>query len=126
MSKKISVLYVDDEPINLKLFELNFKNSFNVTTALSGFEGLELLKNNLDIPVVISDMRMPNMDGIEFITKAKKEFPNVVFYILTGYDLTDQISEALNNLLIHKYFRKPLNFKEIEKSIVEDLGYSQY
>ncbi|HCX99748.1 MAG TPA: two-component system response regulator, partial [Bacteroidales bacterium] len=66
MSKKISVLYVDDEPINLRLFELNFKNAFNVTTALSGFDGLEILKNNPDIPVVVSDMRMPKMDGIEF------------------------------------------------------------
>jgi YesN/AraC family two-component response regulator len=119
MSKKISVLYVDDEPINLKLFELNFVNTFNITTASSGFEGLEILKKNPDIPVVISDMRMPKMDGLEFIAKAKKEFPNTIFYILTGYDINEQIADALNDRLINKYFRKPLNYKEIETAINE-------
>ncbi len=122
MSKKISVLYVDDEPINLRLFELNFKNAFNVTTALSGFDGLEILKNNPDIPVVVSDMRMPKMDGIEFIGRAKKEFPHIIFYILTGYDITEQISDALNNRLIAKYFRKPSNYKEIESTIIDALS----
>ncbi|MDD2279539.1 MAG: response regulator [Bacteroidales bacterium] len=119
MSKKTSVLYVDDEPINLKLFELNLVNIFNITTASSGFEGLEILKKNPDIPVVVSDMRMPKMNGLEFIAKAKKEFPNTVFYILTGYDINEQIADALNDRLINKYFRKPLNYKEIETAIIE-------
>ena len=121
MSKIISLLYVDDEPINLKLFELNVQCTFNVITALSGFEGLEILKNNPDIPIVISDMRMPRMDGLEFIAKAKEQFPNIIFYILTGYEINEEISEALNHKLINKYFRKPLNYKEIEKSITEVL-----
>ncbi len=119
MSNKIAVLYVDDEPINLKLFELNFKNTFNVTTALSGFEGLEILKSNPDISVVVSDMRMPKMDGLEFISKAKVDFPHIVFFILTGFEITDEISQALNSNLINKYFRKPFNFREIESSIVD-------
>lgn len=118
----ISVLYVDDEPINLKLFGLNFQRTFNVTTALSGFEGLEILKKNKDIPVVVSDMRMPNMDGLEFIAKAKQEFPNIVFYLLTGYDITEEIADALNNRLIAKYFRKPSNYKEIESTIIDALS----
>ena len=121
MGKTTSVLYVDDEPINLKLFELNVHCTFNVITALSGFEGLEILKNNPDIPIVISDMRMPRMDGLEFIAKAKEQFPNIIFYILTGYEINEEISEALNDKLINKYFRKPLNYKEIEKSITEVL-----
>jgi response regulator RpfG family c-di-GMP phosphodiesterase len=119
MSNKIAVLYVDDEPINLKLFELNFKNTFSVTTALSGFEGLEILKSNPDISVVVSDMRMPKMDGLEFISKAKVDFPHIVFFILTGFEITDEISQALNSNLINKYFRKPFNFREIESSIVD-------
>lgn len=121
MSKIISLLYVDDEPINLKLFELNVQCTFNVITALSGFEGLEILKNNPDIPIVISDMRMPRMDGLEFIAKAKEQFPNIIFYILTGYEINEEISEALNDKLINKYFRKPLDYKEIEKSITDVL-----
>jgi two-component system, response regulator, stage 0 sporulation protein F len=118
MSKSImSVLYVDDEPINLKLFDLNFKNTFNIVTALSGHEGLNLLKQNPNISVVVSDMRMPKMNGLEFIALAKKEFPHIVFFILTGFEITDEISQALESCLINKYFRKPFNFKEIESSI---------
>lgn len=121
MTEKISILYVDDEPINLKIFELSFKNRFQIHTAPSGFEGMEVLKNNSDISVVVSDMRMPKMDGLEFIALAKMEFPNIIFFILTGYDITEQIADALNNRLINKYFRKPFNFKEIESSIVNAL-----
>jgi len=122
MKEKITVLYVDDEPINLKIFELSFKNRFIIHTAISGFEGMGILKSNSDISVVVSDMRMPKMDGLEFIAMAKREFPNIIFFILTGYDITEQIADALNNKLINKYFRKPFNFKEIESSIVEALG----
>jgi response regulator RpfG family c-di-GMP phosphodiesterase len=120
--EKITVLYVDDEPINLKLFELNFKNRFNIITAQSGFDGIELLKDNDNISIVVSDMRMPKMNGLEFINLAKKDFPHIIFFILTGFEITDEISEALASSLINKYFRKPFNFKEIESSIIRAIN----
>ncbi len=67
-------------------------------------------------------MKMPEMNAIEFITLAKKEFPNIAYYILTGYDITQEIAEALNNKLIFKYFRKPFNLKEIEDAIIVALA----
>lgn len=117
METTISILYVDDEPLNLKLFSINFKKKYNVLTALSGEEGLLLLSKNDQIKVVVSDMKMPKMDGIEFISQAKKDYPNIVFFILTGYDITPEISQALKNNLINRYFSKPLNIEEIDKSI---------
>ncbi len=117
MNEKTPLLYVDDEPINLKIFELTFSNRFQVVTALSGFEGLAVLEQDPNFKVVISDMRMPKMDGLEFIAKAKEMFPNIVFFILTGYEITDEISDALNKGLINKYFRKPFDIKEIETSV---------
>ena len=120
-NKMISVLYVDDEPINTKLFALNFKTLFNVLTADSGYTGLDMLKEHSEISVVISDMKMPGMNGIEFISQAKKEFPNIIFFILTGYEITEEIAEALNINLINKYFQKPFNLKEIESSINQAL-----
>ncbi len=122
MNEKKTLLYVDDEPINLKLFALNFKNKFNVLTAESGAEGYELLKKNPQTSVVISDMKMPGMNGIEFIRLAKKDFPEISYFILTGFDITEEIADALNERLIHKYFRKPFNMKEIESSILEILN----
>jgi two-component system, response regulator, stage 0 sporulation protein F len=117
MNNRITILNVDDEPINLKLFEINFGKKNIVITANSGYEGLTKLKLNPDIKIVISDMSMPGMNGIEFIRLAKEDFPNIVFYILTGYGLTEEISAALDDNLINKYFSKPLNAKEIELSI---------
>ncbi|RPH32129.1 MAG: response regulator [Bacteroidales bacterium] len=122
MSNKSKVLYVDDEPINLTLFKANFKNKFTIITAECGHQGLRQLKDNPDTKVVISDMKMPGMSGIDFIRIAKKEYPNITFYILTGYDITDEISQALKDHLIRKYFRKPFNINEIETAILEAVG----
>jgi two-component system, response regulator, stage 0 sporulation protein F len=117
MDNIITLLYVDDETINLKLFEINFKDKFNVITANSGFVGLEKLKENPSISVVISNMRMPEMNGIEFVRLAREQFPNVTYFMLSGYDITDEIELALKESVINKYFKKPFNMKEIEISI---------
>jgi two-component system response regulator (stage 0 sporulation protein F) len=119
MNDMITILYVDDEPINLRLFSLSFKRKFNVLTADSGDHGLEMLKEQPFTKAVISDMKMPGMNGIEFIRLVKKDFPGISCFILTGYDINDEISEALREGLIHKYFRKPFNVMEIETAIRE-------
>ena len=121
MGKKVKLLYVDDEDINLELFGIVFKTKFDVLTAKSASEGLNTLENNQDIMVVISDMKMPGLNGIEFIKIAKDKNQNIVYFILTGFEITDEISDALNNNLINKYFKKPFNSKEIESSITEAL-----
>jgi two-component system, response regulator, stage 0 sporulation protein F len=119
MNTKIKILYIDDELTNLKLLAANFKNKFDVLTAENGLIGLEILKNEPEISVVLSDMKMPFMNGLEFIKKAKEKYKTIKYYILTGFDITDEIQEALNSQLIIKYYRKPFNMNEIEKSILE-------
>jgi two-component system, response regulator, stage 0 sporulation protein F len=121
MNQSHTILYVDDEPLNLKLFEINFKKRFTVKTALSGEEGLDILCREPSIPVVISDMKMPGMNGIEFVRRAKKQFPEIVFFILTGYEITREIIQALEEKLIYKYFKKPFLMKEMETAIFEAL-----
>ena len=122
MSEKITILYVDDEASNLLLFSVNFRKKFNVLTAKSGRHGLDVLKDNPSTRVVISDMRMPEMNGLEFIRIARDEFPSVSFFLLTGYDLTEEIAEALKEGLIHKFFRKPIETREVEESILAAAG----
>lgn len=117
MEEKTTILYVDDEVINLQLFEINFRRKFHVLTAQSGTEGLEILESNPSISIVISDMQMPEMNGIEFIRKASESYPLISFFILTGYDITNEIEDALKEELIYKYFNKPFNIREIESSI---------
>jgi two-component system, response regulator, stage 0 sporulation protein F len=119
MDKTISILYVDDEPINLELFEIIFEDKFHILTAESGFNGLSVLRSNPEISVVISDMKMPGMNGIEFIKIARIEFPDILFFILTGYEISKEIDEALNEKIINRYFRKPFDMDEIENAIEE-------
>lgn len=119
MTDRTKILYVDDEHINLLLFEQMFKKKYSVLTAGSGFEGLEVLQKEADIKVIISDMRMPGMNGLEFIRKAKEQYPSIQFYILTGYEITPEIRHALESGLISRYFQKPFNMKEIDDCIAE-------
>lgn len=120
--KKKSILYVDDEPMNLLLFSENFENRFIVYTAESGIEGLKELEEHISIEVVVSDMHMPVINGIEFIKRAKNNFPHIIFFILTGYNITPEIDAALESGLIAEYFNKPFNIEAIEKSINNALG----
>ena len=122
MEKKVKILYVDDEPVNLMLFEINFSKDYIILTAENGFSGLEKLDTNPETLIIISDMKMPNMNGIEFIKKAKEKYPDKKFYILTGYEITNEIQDALESGLILKYFNKPFNIKEIDSEIKNAIG----
>ncbi len=122
MSEKVKILYVDDEQINLMLFEANFSKKYEAYIAENGFVGHDILKKHTDIAVVISDMKMPNMNGIEFISRAKNMYPDKKFYILTGFEITEEIQEALEAGLILKCFNKPFDINEIESSINEAIN----
>ncbi len=115
------ILYIDDEPTNLMLFKINFEKKFTVLTGISGFEGLKLLEQNKDIQVVISDMKMPVMNGIEFIRKARILYPDIAYFILTGFEITQEIENALREGIISEYFQKPFKINEIYDTIVQKL-----
>lgn len=115
----ITVLYLDDEKDNLFIFEANFNEIFHVITSTSPTTALEKLDTHYDdIIAVISDMRMPTMNGVEFIKKAKSQYNKVFYYILTGFGQNDEIEEAISNHLIHKCFTKPFDAEEIESTIL--------
>lgn len=117
MKEKIKLLYVDDEPINLQLFQLNLRKKYDVLVAENGMKGLDILSINKDVAVVISDMKMPKMNGIEFIKAAKEKYPELSYFILTGYEITNEIRNALNSGLIFQYFRKPVDLIEVDRAI---------
>lgn len=118
MESEDLVLYIDDELINLELFELNFSDRFNVVLAESGQRGLEQLEKNTNIKAVITDYKMPEMNGMEFILKAKSLYPNIKFSILTGYDIFEEIRMAIANGLIEYYFSKPFSYDKLEQAIL--------
>jgi response regulator RpfG family c-di-GMP phosphodiesterase len=117
MQEKIKILYVDDEFINLQLFKIIFSKKYEVLTELNPIKALEILDKELEISIVISDMRMPQISGIEFIKKAKEKYPDKKYFILTGYEITEEIRQALDNRLILEHFKKPFDINLILKSI---------
>lgn len=116
------ILYVDDEIINLELLQLAFMNRFNVLTAMSVDEGMSLLEQNPDIHVVISDLKMPVMNGLDFIKMVKQRYHEKVCMLLTGYLESDIMLEGFNKELIFRYLVKPWNKGELESTILEALS----
>lgn len=114
MISKKKVLCVDDEPINLLIIEKILGKKYEIIPAEGGVKALEILENTPDIGLVISDMHMPEMNGLEFIKEAQKQFSNKKYVMLSGYAKTEKIQEALDAGLISEYFEKPANFQKIE------------
>lgn len=115
------VLYVDDEEINLELLQLTFKNELQILTALSAREGLDILVQNPDVHVVISDLKMPGMNGLEFIKEVKSRDESKVCMLLTAYLESEIMLEGFNKELIFRYLMKPWNKETLFETILEAL-----
>lgn len=116
-NSNVTVLYLDDEIINLKVVELTLGRYFNVLIFGKVEDALEEISKNSKITHVISDLLMPDTNGIEFIKKVKTLNNSVKCYIHSGVNITDEIKEALSNKLIDDFFEKPLNLDYIYDSI---------
>lgn len=102
-----SVLCVDDEPRVLDGLKLTLRHAFTVTTARSGAEGLARLKEMDGVTVVISDMRMPAMDGAAFLAQVRKYWPDSTRLLLTGETGRDAAVAAVNEGQIFRFLTKP-------------------
>ncbi|MEL7035451.1 MAG: response regulator [Cyanobacteria bacterium J06592_8] len=116
--KKPKMLVVDDEPDNLDLLYRTFRRNFNVFKAESGVRALEVLETEGEVAVIISDQRMPEMKGTEFLSKTVGSFPNTVRIILTGFTDIEDLVEAINSGQVYKYITKPWDPNEL-KTVVQ-------
>lgn len=121
MSNLKKVLYVDDEVMNLFLFENLLAEKFNIVTAKSPELGLEILRSDNTIDLVISDMKMPAMNGLQFISKAQEFYKECPYLILSGYHKIPEIEEALESGIIRRYLQKPFEVDEISNAINEEI-----
>jgi len=104
---RTKILCVDDEKAVLDGLSLHLRRRYDVITALNGTTGLEALERDGSIAVVMSDMRMPGMDGAEFLSRARKASPNAVRLLLTGQaEMTSAIA-AVNEGQIFRFLTKP-------------------
>lgn len=107
------VLFVDDEPNILASLRRLFRNSgYTLLTAESGPAGLEVLAQHA-VDLVVSDMRMPDMDGARFLELVRERWPDTVRLLLTGYSDIDSILAAINRGEIYRYITKPWDDNDI-------------
>jgi CheY-like chemotaxis protein len=116
--KKPKMLVVDDEPDNLDLLYRTFRRDFTVLRAESGVVALEILAAEGEVAVIISDQRMPEMKGTEFLSKTVPKFPDTMRIILTGFTDVEDLVEAINSGQVYKYITKPWDPNEL-KSVVQ-------
>ncbi len=116
--KKLKLLVVDDEPDNLDLLYRTFRRDFNVLKADSGVNALQVLATEGEVAVIISDQRMPEMKGTEFLSKTVPQFPDTVRIILTGFTDIEDLVEAINAGQVYKYITKPWDPTEL-KAVVQ-------
>ena len=107
MNSKLEVLCVDDEPQVLEGLRMHLKEYYKVHLATSGPEGLEKLLNHKNIAVILSDMRMPEMDGAKFLNAARTAAPEAVRMLLTGYADIQSAIAAVNEGQIFRFISKP-------------------
>lgn len=116
-----TILCVDDEEnILSSLKRLLRKEGYRLLTAPSGAEGLKLLEEN-SVHLVISDQRMPRMDGTQFLAKVKEGYPDAIRIILTGYTDVDSITESINKGHVYKFLLKPWNDQSLKLEIKQAL-----
>ena len=108
-----NLLLVDDEPDILRTLTLTFGSEYEVFTARSGLEALEILEKQ-DIALIISDQRMPEMMGVELLQKAIIVKPYAIRIILTGYTDTAALIEAINKGHIYQYVNKPWDRQDLK------------
>ncbi len=118
-----TILIVDDEINNLQLLKRTFRGKYNILTASNGLEGLETLKNNInDVSLIVSDHKMPIMEGTKFLEEANKIAPDVIKILLTGFSDVEIITDAVNKCNLFQYVLKPFNPDELQEAIRNGLS----
>ncbi len=122
MDQPIRILFVDDERNVLRSLERTFlEENYEILTASTGAEGLSALQSVSPVQVVISDYRMPGMNGVDFLKEVRKLWPDTVRIVLSGYADAASIVAAINEGQIYKFIPKPWNDDELKVAVVNAL-----
>lgn len=120
-SLKPKILCVDDEPGVLEALSRLLKGDFEVLTANSAQSGRMLVAEHPDMAVVLSDFRMPNESGIDFLKSIRNSHPETVRAILSGQMDTQQLMDAINRVEIHRFILKPWENEYLKLQLLEAL-----
>lgn len=119
------LLLVDDERNILSALKRLLRlDGYEIYTCQSGAEGLELLSQH-KIDVIISDQRMPEMTGVEFLREAKRLYPDTVRIILSGYSEIRYVTDAVNEGAIYKFLSKPWDDEILRQNIADAFQFKE-
>jgi C4-dicarboxylate-specific signal transduction histidine kinase len=118
------VLFVDDEPENLAVFEAACADRFAILTAPSAARGLELMRTH-EVGVLLADQRMPNMTGLEMLEQVQAQFPQTVRMLVTAYADLNTAIDAINRGRVRRYLRKPWDHDELHSTLAEAIDLYQ-
>lgn len=110
--KEFSILYVDDEVVNLRGFKSTFRRFFNVFVAENPLEAMEIVKAN-KLNIVVSDHRMPEMIGTDLLKEVWEYDPEIRRMILSGFITRSELKEAVDSFGIHEFVSKPWDFDQM-------------
>ncbi len=117
---KINVLYVDDEIDNLNAFKAVFRRYFEVFIAESAMEGKKILENKENnIQIVLTDQRMPEITGVDFLASLVKDSPEIMRVLVTGYADIATVIDAINKGEVYRYVSKPWDNIELKNLILQ-------
>jgi YesN/AraC family two-component response regulator len=97
-----------------------FSHEFDIITAITPSEALQIVHTTPDLVAIITDMKMPQMSGLQFIEKARLINDQIPYYILSGYDIDNKIQEALDQQIVKQYFYKPINRETVQNTLTND------
>lgn len=106
-AEKLKLMVVDDEPDNLDLLYRTFRRDFQVFKAENAKRALDILEKEGEMAVIISDQRMPEMNGTEFLSLTVDRFPDTIRILLTGFTDVEDLVDAINSGQVFKYITKP-------------------
>lgn len=119
-----SVLFVDDDPVVLHRFRIQFRKQFAITVAQNPLAAIDLLKNGMRYDVIVSDIMMPGMNGMEFLAHAKTLSPFSTRIALTGHADLELVAETVNQGHVYKFLTKPCKTERLGAAIADAANYA--
>lgn len=115
--QKRRLMIVDDEQMLLEVLAAIFEGTYELRTASSGAEALEIMNSGFHPEVIIADQRMPNMSGAQFLAKSIDILPKAVRVVLTGYTDVQDIIDSINLGNVYRFMTKPWQREEIQEAV---------
>lgn len=122
--RRYKILIVDDEIDNLQLLYRTLRRDYDVVKAQGPLEALEILKND-EFQCILSDHKMPDMDGVEFLKRSYDMYPDTMRLLVTAYSDVDILMNAINYAKIYRYIKKPYSPEELLHIVQLSLEYYQ-